>query len=254
MKNKFTIVSIFLISYLGFLIATLPATLPARLLLNQFEIPKNLGVSGVTGSVWNTHVDQITIGKMSIQKVNIQLDFWSLFTLKPTLSITFGDPFIAGPEGKLELTLSQKTAQISDFNLLIKANEIAQQFTLPLPVSAQGNVEINVVNADINLQKEYQCTVVKGVAAWSKAGVIALEQRIKLGNFTADIDCENGALALIVNPKNNLGLTFSAYVNQGGKVSGKGFLKPSAKFPHVLNNALPFLGRKDSQGRYRLFF
>jgi general secretion pathway protein N len=43
-------------------------------------------------------------------------------------------------------------------------------------------------------------------------------------------------------------------LDQSGRVSGNGFLKPGAKFPPELINALPFLGRKDNQGRYRLFF
>jgi len=37
-------------------------------------------------------------------------------------------------------------------------------------------------------------------------------------------------------------------------MSGNGFLKPGAKFPKVLNDVLPFLGKKDNQGRYRLSF
>ena len=250
MKKKFTIAGIFLITYLGFLIATLPATL----LLNQFKTPKNLSISGVTGSAWNTDVEQVIIGETSIQKVNAQLSFWSLISLTPKLSITFGNSFIAGPEGEFELSLSAEKAQINDLKLLMKANEVAQQLTLPLPMSAQGDVELTVLNAEIALQKGYQCIAAKGIAAWSKAGVVALEQNIKLGNFTGDIGCENGALALILSPKNDLGLTFNAYMRKSGKISGNGFLKPSEKFPQTLNNVLPFLGKKDNQGRYRLSF
>ena len=250
MKKQFTIGGIFLLTYIGFLIATLPATT----LLSQFKTPKNLSMSEVTGSVWNTNIEQVIVGKTSIQKVNTRLSFWSLFTLTPTLSITFGDAFIAGPEGKLELALSQEKAQINHLKLLVKANEIAQQLTLPLPISAQGDVELTLLNAEIDLQKGNQCIAAQGAAAWSKAGVVALEQKVKLGNFTADIGCENGALALILSPKNDLGLTFNAYMRQGGRISGNGFLKPGAKFPQVLNDVLPFLGKKDNQGRYRLSF
>jgi len=250
MKKKFAIGSIFLITYLGFLIATLPATV----LLDQFKIPKQLSLSGVTGNIWNTRIEQVVIGETSIQKVNAQLSFWSLFTLTPKLSIRFGNSFIAGSEGEFELAISQEQAQISNLKLLVKANEIAQQLTLPLPMSAQGNVDISVANAAIDLKKGNRCIAAKGTAVWSKAGVVALEQNIKLGNFTADIGCENGALSLTLSPKNDLGLTFSAYVRKGGHMSGNGFLKPGAKFPKVLNDVLPFLGKKDNQGRYRLSF
>ena len=84
--------------------------------------------------------------------------------------------------------------------------------------------------------------------------MIALEQNIQLGNFNAKISCEEGALALLLSPENDLGVTLNAYLDQSGRVSGNGFLKPGAKFPPALISALPFLGRKDNQGRYRLFF
>ncbi len=250
MKNKFAIVTLFLLTYLGFLIATLPATL----LLNQLPIPKTLTISGVTGSVWNANVEQITIGKTSIEKVNTELSFWSLFALTPILSITFGDPFLAGSEGTFTLVISQEKAEINDLKLLVKANKIAQQLTLPLPISAQGNVELTLLTAEIDLQKNNQCITAKGGVVWSKAGVLALDHNIKLGHFNAKIACEDGALALLLSPKNDLGLTFNAYVRPNGGISGNGFLKPGAKFPPVLNSVLPFLGKKDNQGRYRLSF
>lgn len=250
MKNKFAIGIIFLITYIGFLIATLPTTL----VLNHIVLPNKINISGVTGSIWNTNIEQVSMSETSIQKVNVKLRFLSLFTLTPKLSIMFGDSFIAGPEGELELVLSSEKAEINDLHVLVKANEIAQHLTFPLPISAQGDVELSVLNAEIDLTKNNQCIVAKGDVHWSKAGVIALEQNIKLGKFNADISCENGVLAVILSPKNDLGLTFNAYVRQGGKISGNGFLKPGSKFPKVLNDALPFLGNKDSQGRYRLSF
>ena len=250
MKKQFSIGGLFVISYIGFLIATLPTTL----LLNQIKIPKNLSLNGVTGSIWSTNIEQVVVDKTTIKKVNAQLSFWSLFTLTPKLAITFGDSFIAGPEGELELALSQEKAQISDFKLVINANEIAERLTLPIPMSAQGDVEVILPDAEFDLKKGNQCIAAKGTAAWSKTGVVAFEQNIKLGNLQADVDCENGALTLNISPKNDLGLTFKAYVRQDGKVSGNGFLKPGDKFPKALNDVLPFLGTKDSQGRYRLSF
>lgn len=250
MKKKFSIGFVFLITYIGFLIATLPTTQ----LLNQISLPKTINVLGVTGSVWNTNIAQVIIGKTSIQKIKAKLSFWSLLTLKPKLSITFGDSFIAGPEGEFELVLSSDKVKIHDLKLLVKANEVAQQIMLPLPISAQGDVELVIVNAEVDLQDNNKCIAIEGTLIWSKAGVVALEKNIKLGGFNADIDCENGALALILSPKNDLGLTFNAYVRQGGNISGNGYLKPGKKFPHALNDTLPFLGKKDSQDRYRLSF
>ena len=55
-----------------------------------------------------------------------------------------------------------------------------------------------------------------------------------------------------MDPNNNLGLSYRAQVKQGGRVSGSGYLTPAEKFPEQLKAALNFLGKADSQGRYRL--
>ena len=250
MRKKFAIGVVFFMTYLGFLVATLPATV----LFKEISLPKNISLSGVSGSIWNTKIEQVVVGQSVIRQIQAEIDFWSLLTLAPTLPVTFGDSLLAGPEGKLELTFSQGKIEIDNLSLLLKANEITQQLTLPLPVTAQGDVEITLNHAAINIEDNNKCIAANGLITWSKAGVIALEENIKLGDFTAKIACEDDALALLLSPKNDLGLTFNAYVRQGGGVSGNGFLKPGAKFPAALNSTLSFLGRKDSQGRYRLSF
>jgi len=249
MKKKFAIVVVFLITYLGFLIATLPA----KIVVNQIPLPQNISLSGITGSAWNTKVAQVIVDNVAINQVKAELRFWSLFTLTPSLAIQFGDSFLAGPEGKLDIALSQEKVEIDNLTVLVKANEIAQHLPLPLPMTAKGNVELRITHTAIELANNNQCIAANGDITWSKAGVFALEQNIKLGEFNGEISCEKGALALLLSPDNNLGLTFSAYV-RNGRISGNGFLKPGAKFPIELNSALPFLGRKDNRGRYRLSF
>jgi general secretion pathway protein N len=249
MKKKLAIVVVFLITYLGFLIATLPA----RVVVNQISLPRNISLSGITGTVWSTNVTQVFVDNVVINQVQAELRFWSLFTLTPSLTIQFGDSFLAGPEGKLDITLSQEKVEIDNLIVLVKANEVAQQLALPLPMTAKGNVELSIIHADIDLTNENQCSTTNGEITWFKAGVIALDQNVKLGELDGKISCEKGALALLLSPDNNLGLTFNAYL-RNGRISGNGFLKPGAEFPVGLNSALPFLGRKDNQGRYRLSF
>ena len=99
------------------------------------------------------------------------------------------------------------------------------------------------------------CLRAEGNVNWSRAGVIALEENIKLGKFTAEISCDDGKLLAKVSPKNNLGLSFNAVLALNTqKASGNGYLKPGAKFPSQLRSALSFIGRPDNQGRYQLRF
>ncbi len=249
MKKKFAIAVMFLMTYLGFLVATLPA----NIVFKQVTLPNNVSLSGITGSVWHTNVAQVVVDGVVINQVQAKLSFWSLFTLSPAISIKFGDSFLAGPEGKLDITISQEEIEIDNLNVLVKANEIAQQLTLPLPVTAKGDVELILSHAAMDLLNQNKCIAANGVITWSKAGVVALDQNIKLNKLDGKISCDKGVLALLLSPENKLGLTFNTYV-RNGRISGSGFLKPGAQFPTELNSALPFLGRKDNQGRYRLSF
>lgn len=253
MKNKVAMAVILIIAYIGFLIATLPTTFVLKQVTLPNSFKKSVYLSGVRGTVWHTSISQVVINGTPINKVDAHLNFWSLLTLTPTLSITFGDSINAGPEGELDLALSSNTAEISNVKVLISANEIAQQLPLPLPMTAQGDVELTLLSAEIDLKKN-QCITATGNGAWSKAGIVALERKVPLGTLTAEINCDKGVLALVMSPKNDLGLTFTAYIEPNGKASGKGYLKPGAKFPTALNDALPFLGNPDSRGRYRLAF
>jgi general secretion pathway protein N len=254
MKNKLVMVVIFIITFIGFLIATLPTSFVLKQVTLPRSFTKSVYLSGVSGSIWHTNISQVVINGTPIDKVDARLHFWSLMTLTPKLSITFGDSFNAGPEGALDLVLSSDTAKISDVTVLISANEIAQQLPLPLPMTAQGEVELNISSAEIDLSRSNQCVSATGNGAWSTAGITALSRNVPLGKLSADISCDKGTLALVMSPKNDLGLTFTAYVKQGGKISGKGYLQPGATFPAALNDALPFLGTPDGQGRYRLVF
>jgi len=249
MKKKFAIAAIFLLSYAVFVIATIPSTF----VLQQVTLPKNIQLYGVSGTLWHTNIEQLHVEKTQLAHVDAQLSVWSLLTLSPKVEVSFGDPLLAGAEGKFTAVIDSETLTITELTALISANEIAQQLPLPIPASAQGEVNLGISQASINLHTQ-QCSVVTGEASWHKAGVKALEQQVKLGQFNGKLACEDGSLALHISPKNDLGLTFSAYVSKRGRVSGTGYLKPGNKFPASLNTVLPFLGKQDSQGRYRLSF
>ena len=252
MKKWFSLGAVFLSCYIVFLVATLPLAL----VVNHSKLPKNISVEAVSGTIWHGNVAQLVVDGNTIKDIEAQLSFWSLFTLMPTVELTFGNELLAGPEGKLTLAISQTELALSDVTLYLGANEIAQHLPMPLPISAKGQVELQLSQVNIMLDTK-QCTQAKGEATWSRAGVIALEQNIALGKFAADITCDDGKLVAMINPKNDLGLTFSAYIASAGNrvnVKGTGHIQPGAKFPTQLKSALPFLGKPDQQGRYRLFF
>ncbi len=252
MKKWFAYGTIVVTSYLIFLVATIPA----QLVLGQLTLPKNVELHDVSGTIWQGKIAQVVIGNNQVSKVTSEFSFLSLFTLTPKINVTFGDALLAGPEGKLTLAISSSQLSLTKIEALIAANSVAQQIVLPLPMTAKGEVELQLDELIVDLSTDNGCTQGSGKIYWSKAGVFAMGENIKLGKLSANITCEQGAIVLDVAPKNDLGLTFSAYVHlektKVSKISGQGHIKPGATFPQQLKLGLPFLGKVDNQGRYKL--
>jgi general secretion pathway protein N len=254
MKKWFGLVGLFLSSYIAFLIATIPVAL----ILNNVSLPKNIQISGAQGTIWNANVEQITFGKLTLDNVSSELSFLSLLSLSPTVKLSFGDALLTTPEGELTISMSSEEFNLSNASLFMKANDVTSQLALPLPVTAVGNVELSVEEMTFHYQQNnfntLECTEAKGRATWQGAGVIALEQNVKLGRFNANLTCSDKAIKVTVDPNNDLGLSFNLYARMNKRLTGDGFLQPGEKFPKVLENALPFLGNKNAQGQYLLRF
>ena len=251
MKKWFAFTAIFLSSYIAFLLANTPLAL----VINNITLPKNIVLQGVSGSIWQGEIVRVTVNNNNIEKVKTTVSFWSLLSFSPSIQVAFGDAMLSGPEGKLNLTVSSEQLALTEVELFISANDIAKQLPLPIPLSAQGSVELFLSEIVIVTGNQLSCLKAQGDVSWSRAGVVALEQNIKLGKFSAEISCNKGNLVTKVSPKNNLGLSFDGVLSLATqKVSGNGYLKPGAKFPSQLRSSLSFIGRPDNQGRYALRF
>jgi general secretion pathway protein N len=251
MKKWFVFGAVFLSSYLVFLVASAPLLL----LTNNVKLPKNVEISGVSGSIWQGEIAKVTINNIDIKDVNSALSFWSLIRLSPAVEVSFGDAISSGPEGKFTLTVSPDALILSKASLFMAANQVASQLPLPIPVNAMGNVELNVAELSVNTDNGLTCRQASGRLIWLRSSVVALDNTIKLGNIGADLSCDKDDFLAKVNPNNNLGLSFTArLLMPSQRVTGQGFIKPGSKFPEALKPAMTFIGRADQQGRYQLKF
>jgi len=250
MKKWFVYGALFVGVYLSFVIAKVPA----QWVIGKVDLPKELMIENVTGSIWNSSITKMSYlqrnhAPYSINNINVSLSLSSLLLLNPSFDVTFGDALIKGPEGNLTVSGFSEHLALDNVEILLAANDIAQQLSLPMPVTAHNYIKISIPSFVVG---KPLCQSLEGQISWQKASVSALDEKVKLGALKAMLGCENGALALTVDPKNNLGLSFTAYVRSNSQVSGNGFLAPTETFPDQLDGLLPFLGNKDNQGRYRL--
>lgn len=249
MKKWFLYGGLFIAAYLVFLIATAPASL----ITSFVTLPKNISVAGLNGSIWQPKADQISaqVSKQNIVVENVEanVSLLSLLMMSPSADISFGSTLSEGLAGVANVGASGNQIALNDVAIELPASLVVPYLKAPIPVEAFGMVQVNI---DTLVMEQQSCIAAQGNISWQRAAVTALDNTVELGNFNGTLSCQQDVLTLDIAPKNNLGLSFSAYLRKNGRLTGDGTIKPGAKFPKVLNDVLPFIGKKDSQGRYRI--
>jgi len=252
MKKWFLYTVVFFVSYIVFMIATLPVST----VLPYVKLPKTVQLTEVSGSIWHIKAKQAFIKTTNnksflINNINARVNVISLLMFDPSINISFGGRTLNGPQGQLTVHHLLNEMSIEEAKISLAAAEITEQLSLPIAVEAFGKVSLTLQNYSVG---KPLCKSAKGTITWPKAALAAFDQTAELGTLTAKLSCEKGILAVKVNPKNNLGLTFTTYIRSAKRISGDGYLKPTGKFPASLTQVLPFLGKPDRNGRYRLNF
>jgi general secretion pathway protein N len=91
MKKRILIASLFLVAYLVFLLATLPAALVARYLPLPANVANLLKQEGVSGTLWNGQIARLQYASESVNQLRWDLNGWSLLRFAPEVAIRFGD-------------------------------------------------------------------------------------------------------------------------------------------------------------------
>ncbi|GLX78921.1 type II secretion protein N [Thalassotalea insulae] len=247
MKKTSVVVTSFVFVYLMFVVALLPA----RFVMQWVNLPHNVKLGQIEGTIWHSQLDAIKVDNWLVEKLEAKLSVLSLLTLDPQIDVTFGDALLAGPEGRASMSGFLSELKLTDVQVNLAANQIASQLPLPVPVTAHSTLDIVV--EEFVAGKEV-CQQLDGDIRWSKAAVTALEQKVSLGALHAKLACKQGNVELTLDEANDLGMSFTAFIGGGGRMSGDGYLTPKAQMPAEIRQLIPFLGKADNQGRYRLRF
>jgi len=237
----------FLVLYLFFLISLMPLSF----VTHWFEAPKNIIVGKVSGSIWQGKIAAIVVDGVTINKIETELSFFSLLAFSPKIVVNFGDPLFTGPEGQVTISGLFAGISLEKLTLSTSANLIAEQLTLPIAVVAHDYISLDVERYVLG---QPVCAELNGNIVWQKAAVTVLGEKVTLGDLAADLTCQKGKMVVKINPKNDLGLSFTVSIGQNFHASGDGYLTPTNKTPQAIHQVLPFLGAADKQGRYRLGF
>lgn len=247
MKKNIGITLGFIIVYVIFLVVLAPASL----LTKGVTLPNYVQLQGLSGTLWQPKISRLVVQNLTIHNIEAKLSPLSLITLSPVVAANFGGGLDEGPEGKTTLELTSQSLQLTDTQVEFSADLVVPYLPSPVPIEAFGLV---IVDVETLTMEGGKCMNAGGVVRWRKGALAAFNESVDLGEFTGQISCQNSMLTLDIAANNSLGLSFTAQVSSNGRVSGSGFVKPGASFPAKLKDLLSFIGKPDSQGRYRVRF
>jgi len=236
---------------LGLFILFVLIKVPANQVIPRLSLPQDVALSGLSGSLWQGKAEQFTYKGLLLNNVQWQLDFLPLLIGNLSVSLKAGntrDPDQISVNG--DFTFSSNSLSASSASLFAPTPMLMAQVQLPVPVKAGGRVKLDIDEMDY--QSDQGCIALSGKGHWLKGSVAGFNKEIPLGNFEADLLCDNGPITITTNPQNSLNLAGTATISHPSKISVSGKFKVSDDLPREVHNAAQFFGNKDAQGFYSI--
>jgi general secretion pathway protein N len=247
MKSVLKWGSLCLVVYFIFLMVKLPAVH----VLSKMQLPNGISVSGISGTIWNGNVQRAQAKGFPISDVNWSLSFFPLLLGEISTNIKAGD-IRDVTQISVNGHVSFKGQHLKVENLLayVPTNLAISLLPLPIPIEADGRfkVELNEVNYEAG------CQTFTGKGQWLNANFTGVNGVIELGDFDADLSCQDGNVVLHVKQPNRFGLTAKATIPANLKFKINGRFKPEASLPKEVHQAAQFFGKPDADGYYPIKF
>jgi general secretion pathway protein N len=247
MKSTLKWGSLCLVVYFIFLIVKLPAAQ----VLSKIHLPKGLSVSGVSGSIWNGYTQRAQFKGLPVNDVNWSLSFF------PLLLGEIGGDINVGNIRDVEqisvighISFSGKRLQADNVLAYIPTDLVMSLLTLPIPIKADGRFKVQLSEVDY----ETGCQLLTGKGQWLNANYTGTTGVIELGNFDADLHCQDNNIVMDVKQPNSFGLSAKATVPNNMKFKIEGRFKPEENLPKEVHQAAQFFGKQDSNGYYAIKF
>lgn len=240
MKIKFIL--FFVCLYLIALLITLPATALLRF------IPQSTGVNivGASGSAWKGQAALLSYNnKLNLERLSWDIDWLALAALQIKLDVKFNNGHNV-MSGKGFVKLGFAGVEIENVLIDLTAQELLSYADLPVPVEASGDVSMVIKEAS---QGDPYCATLDGVFVWKNAGVSSDLGKIDLATVDINLSCDNGdVVAILEQESEQLSSNVNLLLQAGEAYKLAGTIKGSDKLDPDINQALSFLGPKDSSG------
>ena len=247
MKSVLKWGSLCLVVYFIFLIVKLPAVH----VLSNIQLAKGVSVSGISGTIWNGNVQRAQAKGFPLSDVNWTLSFFPLLLGEISTNIKAGNIRDVGQISvKGHVSFKGQHLKIENLLAYVPTNLAISLLPLPIPIEADGRFKVELNEVDY----EAGCQTFTGKGQWLNANFTGVNGVIALGNFDADLSCEDGSVVLNVKPPNRFGLTAKATIPSNMKFKINGRFKPDVSLPKEVHQAAQFFGKVDADGYYPIKF
>jgi general secretion pathway protein N len=247
MKSTLKWGSLCLVVYFIFLIVKLPAVQ----VLSKIELAKGINVNGISGTIWHGHAQRAQVNGLPINDVNWSLSFLPLIIGEISADIKAGNlRDVSQISAAGHVNFSGQRFQSDNLLAYLPANLAISLLPLPIPIQADGRfkVQLKAVNYEAG------CQTFTGKGQWLNANFTGVTGLIELGDFTADLSCEDNSIVLNVKQPNSFGLTAKATIPANMKFKIEGRFKPESSLPKEVHQAAKFFGKADTDGFYPINF
>lgn len=234
-----------------FYLALLVAKLPAQFVLAQVELPKEIQVFGVDGTIWNGTASSASWKGNTLEKISWQLSPTALLTGKAELALKAGDRRSAIQLNGI-VGASSEGAYAQELLYEFPAS-LVKEFNRSLPANLSGQFKGIIVEAS---QGEPWCETLRGRVNWLEPEINgrAMGQKfdLKLDQTQAKLSCDKGNLVADITDEGKvLGLSVNASLSAKDYVIS-GEMKPGSEFPQEFKQGLGFFASPMSGGRYKI--
>jgi general secretion pathway protein N len=252
MKKTITLSLVFVVSFIVFCVAKLPAAIALDLTKSYF--PKNMKLGTVIGTVWEGQLMQLQYDNEQLNNVRWNINAWQLLSGNVDANVKFGDARdrsdISG-YGRVTFNLFDQQITVNKAIVRSSVERALEHVQLPLPTTAKGRV---ILTLNEYVSGAPYCDVLNGDISSPNIDVQGLNGWFNIGALTGDLDCKSGDIAIAIDPENKLGLEADATLSANFNFKVSGYVKPDASLPKDVHDAVKYIGIPDGNGRYPLNF
>lgn len=251
LKKKYIRYAIFaIISYVVFLIVSLPASIAVSFVNKNPMLSRQLQLSAVSGTVWSGSAASVRISGINIGKLNWDLNLLPLLLGELSVHVNFRNQTVTtnamSGSGTFAISFSGNI-NVENFTASFSADSLAPlMYGLPARFSGDINMHIDF----LSLEKGRRINLKSRIVV-SKAGLVS-PQRIDYGDILIQASPQLAGSQLVLTDQGG-----PLILDGNVKLKGNGLytvnlgLGARNSASQDLQKGLRFLGQRDATGKYR---